>query len=108
MLATRRTVLFLAITLSGCAAHIAPSGPDVPDQLYDEIHGAGARDTVRLLQEGMRERQVYGTTEPYIPIRKPADVREIWVPDHRDQATGRLVHGHWESTVLREGEWYTD
>lgn len=105
---TRLLAIAIAIVLSGCGSRRPVAGPDVPERVYREIHQEGAYNALQLLREGMRERGVYGVTEPYIPIRKTDDVRKIWVPDHEDPVTGRLVHGHWESTVIEEGSWYID
>jgi hypothetical protein len=93
--------------LVGCATP-PPGGKDEISKIYGLVHGEGEQDAVRLLKEGMKERRVYGTTDPYIPVRKNEDVRQIWVPDYVDPVTNRLVHGHWESTVLKEGSWYID
>lgn len=100
--------LLAGLLLAGCGTAIPKAPPDQIDAVYDSVHGKGQRDTVELLQRGMRERQVYGTTQPYIPVRSNEDVRKIWVPDHVDPVTGRMVHGHWESTVLKEGSWYVE
>lgn len=95
--------------VSGCGTTSIPPGqPDQLDKVYDSVHGQGSEDAIRLLRKGMKERGVYGVTQPSIPVRKNEDVRQIWVPDYVDPTTSRLVHGHWESTVLREGTWYIE
>lgn len=103
-----RVVLILSIlVLHGCATP-PPGERDTIEKVYGIVHGEGEKDAVKLLREGMRERKVYGTTAPYIPVRKSEEVRQIWVPDFVDPTTGRMVHGHWESTVLKEGSWFID
>lgn len=101
-------VALVALGLMASCASRPPGERDTISRVYDAVHGEGSKDAVRLLREGMRERKVYGTTTPYIPMRRAADVRQIWVPDYVDPTTGRLVHGHWESTVLKEDTWFID
>lgn len=100
--------IFACFLTVGCASSIPPGQPDQIDKIYDSIHGQGSDDAIKLLRKGMKERGVYGVTQPSIPVRKNEDVRQIWVPDYVDPTTSRLVHGHWESTVLREGTWYIE
>lgn len=95
-----------ALGLSACATKRAEFRSI--DEVYDDIHRSGSRDAVSLLRTGMRERMVYGVTDPYVPMRTPDEIVPIWVPPYVDPRTGRRVDGHWEHTVLRRGEWFTD
>lgn len=95
------------LSLAGCA-----SKPDhtqyMPAQgVYDSAYSEGARDSIDVLREGLRSRQVYGVTDPYIPLRTPDEVIPVWVPDYVD-ASGRRVSGHWQHTVVRRSQWYTE
>lgn len=105
-----KNVLFTAaaglILLAGCASEREPGRPI--DEIYDEIHRRGSKDAVEMLRDGMRERMVYGVTDPYIPLRQPDEVVPVWVPAFVDPRTGRRIDGHWEHTVIRRGEWVTD
>ena len=101
-------IVTLLSALLGACSTSPPAVPDEMDKVYNRVHSQGASDTVELLQEGLREKQVYGVTQPYIPVRRAAEVRTVWVPDNVDPKTGRLVHGHWESTELRSESWFID
>ncbi len=95
-----------SMLLSGCAAKVPVFQP--MDDIYDEVHGSGARDAVTVLREGLRERMAYGVTDAYIPLRTPDQVVPIWVFPYEDPRTARRVDGHWEHTVLRSSEWFTE
>lgn len=101
-------VMLLLLTAGCSTTRSASAPPDQVDKIYDSVHGAGAEDAVKLLRKGMKERGVYGVTQPSIPVRRNEDVRQVWVPDYVDPVTSRMVHGHWESTVLKEGTWYIE
>lgn len=95
------------LALAGCTGARKP--PDrLIDEIYDDVHRAGAQDAVDALRAGMGERQAYGIADPYIPLRTPDEIVPIWVVPHVDPRTGRRVSGHWEHTVIRRGEWFTD
>lgn len=101
-------LVLVSLLLSACSTPIAKAPADEIDKVYDSVHGQGSQDAVKLLRQGMRERKIYGVTQPSIPVRNAEDVRQIWVPDHVDPVTARLIHGHWESAVLKEGTWYVE
>ncbi|TJY57362.1 conjugal transfer protein [Sinimarinibacterium sp. CAU 1509] len=99
-------VSLAALALSGCAARKGPVRSI--DEIYDEVHRKGGQDAVSMLRAGMRERMVYGVADPYVPLRTPDEVVPIWVPPYEEPRTGRRIDGHWEHTVTRRGEWFTE
>lgn len=95
------------VALCGCAQPtVHPPTPLVTD-VYDEVHREGARDTVQLLREGMRSNRMYGSYDPYIPLRLPDEIIPVYVPPRPDPKTGRLIHGHWEESIIKWSDWYT-
>lgn len=95
---------FLILAMAGCASDRAFRPME---DVYDEVHRQGQRDTVAVLRESLRERLVYGASDPYVPLRVPEEIAPIWIPPHVDPRTGRRVDGHWEHTVIRRSEWFT-
>lgn len=94
------------LILSGCGTVDRPQGLN-PDSVYDQVYREGGRDIVKTLKEGLRQKQVYGTTDPYIPLRTPDQIMPVWVAAHIDKQ-GRRIEGHWENTIIRRSQWYTD
>lgn len=95
------------LALAGCgSAPPRPVGPSM-SSIYSNITEQGSRDAVDLLREGMRQKQTYGTTDPYIPLRTPEIVIPIWVPPHVDPVTGDRIDGHWEHAVIQNSHWDT-
>lgn len=100
-------VLVIGITVAGCSAPQQRPAALSPQQIYDATYRDGGRDAVDLLREGMRSRQVYGVADPYIPLRTPDEVVPVWIPDYVD-VSGRRISGHWQHTVVRRSQWYTE
>ncbi len=101
-------VLLSFSALTACAGTASrdelPKGAS-PEDIYDESYREGARNTIELLREGLKERRVYGVTDPYLPLRRPDEIVPIWVVDDIDPRTGRRIAGHWEHSILRKGGW---
>lgn len=100
--------LAAVLVLAGCTQHRPPEIGRSVEEVYGEVNREGARDAVSLVRDGLRSQQTYGTTDPYVPLRKPAQVVPVWVPPYVDPRTGRRVAGHWEHTVIKESEWALD
>lgn len=112
-----RTVFAVLVSsaLTGCSGGpLAGKERPKPKRTIKEMQGAastaGSRDAVELLRDSMRARNAYGHTDPYKPVRTPAQVMPIWVVPHRDERTEgrRRVSGHWEHSVVEPGDWVTD
>jgi hypothetical protein len=103
------TVLLVLMSgVAGCATYsTTPPSAYSTDEIYDRSYRDGARDAIDVLREGLRSRQVYGVTDPYIPLRAPDEIIPIWVPDSVDKR-GRRISGHWQHTVIRRSQWYTE
>ena len=102
---TTALLVALAATLGGCSSNPpAPVGPPI-EAIYDKVNRAGSQDAVDLLRQGMRTQQVYGQSDPYVPIRQPEIVIPIWVPAYVDPNTGNRVDGHWEHAVIQNSQW---
>lgn len=98
----------ITLTLvAGCASRPAPAYSVPTEEVYNSAYRDGGRDTVEVIREGLRSRQVYGVADPYIPLRTPDEVIPVWVPDYVD-ASGRRISGHWQHTVVRRSQWYTE
>jgi hypothetical protein len=103
----RVSAVTLSVALSACSTTPpAPYSPP-PEAVYNALYNDGAREAVDLLREGLRAREAYGYTDPYIPIRTPDEVVPIYVPAYVD-ADNRRIEGHWEYTVIKESQWYLD
>lgn len=94
--------------MTGCATN-SPTlvGPSVED-VYNGVTQQGARDTVRLVREGLRSQAAAGTSDPVIPIRQPETVMPIWIPPYVDKVTGRRIAGHWQYAVIEDSQWQLD
>lgn len=95
-----------AASLAGCASRPPSPYSPPPEDVYGSIYREGGRDTVELLRDGLRTNNVYGVTDPYIPMRTPEQVVPIWVPARVDNY-GRRIEGHWEHTVIEKSKWFT-
>lgn len=100
-------VLCVSLGGAGCASKPVAIGDSIED-VYGRVHREGARDTVSLVREGLSTRPSYGSTDPVIPLRQPERVVPVWVPPYVDKDTGRRVDGHWQHTVIEDGEWALD
>jgi hypothetical protein len=56
------------------------------------------------VQRKLREKNAYGSVEPYDPLRLPPDIRKVWIVDHPNEA-GDLIQGHWVFMVVIPGRW---
>jgi hypothetical protein len=93
-------------TMTGCANKPPSPYSPPPEQVYGQIYREGGRDTIDLLRDGLRTNNVYGVTDPYVPMRTPEQVVPVWVPA-RVNTFGRRIEGHWEHTVIEKSKWYT-
>ena len=100
------SLIALTLIISGCSTAQRPRGLN-PDSVYDQVYREGGRDIVKSLKEGLRQKQVYGTTDPYIPLRTPDQIMPVWAPARIDKQ-GRRIEGRWENTIIRRSQWYTD
>lgn len=52
----------------------------------------------------LKQKQAYGSVEPYYPLRLPPDIRKVWIVEHPNEA-GDLIQGHWVFMVVEPGRW---
>ena len=52
----------------------------------------------------LKQKNAYGSVEPYNPLRLPPDIRKVWIVEHPNEA-GDLIQGHWVFMVVEPGRW---
>ena len=98
----------VGVAAAGCASGPRTAPPEwrgAADRIYREVHGDAEKEAIDDLRFGLRERRVYGDSDPYYPLRRPDEVVPIWKAPRVDPRTGRRIGGHWEWTVLRRSKW---
>ena len=75
-----------------------------PVAIYKEGLQEGKKELIEQVERGLGQKGAYGHTQPYHPVRLPADIRKVWVVDHPNEA-GDLVSGHWAFIVVRAERW---
>jgi len=52
----------------------------------------------------LKQKNAYGSVEPYNPLRLSPDIRKVWIVEHPNEA-GDLIQGHWVFMVVQPGRW---
>jgi hypothetical protein len=75
-----------------------------PIAMYKQGMEEGSKATVEEIRNKLKQKNAYGSVEPYDPVRLSADIRRIWIVDHQNDA-GDLIQGHWVFMVVTPGQW---
>ncbi len=96
-------LVLLASLISGCKEK-----KDIEkdlNQVYIKGHGEGAKGATAKIIENLAIQRGYGYTPAYVPVREPAWVQKVWIPDHLG-TDDVLVSGHWVYIVIEESKWH--
>jgi hypothetical protein len=75
-----------------------------PVAMYKKGMEEGNKAMVEEVQKKLKQKNAYGSVEPYDPLRLPPDIRKVWIVDHPNEA-GDLIQGHWVFMVVTPGRW---
>jgi hypothetical protein len=75
-----------------------------PIAVYKQGMEEGSKAIVEEVQKNLKQKNAYGSVEPYNPVRLPPDIHKVWIVDHQNDA-GDLIQGHWVFMVLTPGRW---
>jgi hypothetical protein len=75
-----------------------------PIAMYKQGMEEGNKAMVEEVQRKLKQRNAYGSVEPYNPVRLSPDIRRVWIVDHQNDA-GDLIQGHWVFMVVTPGRW---
>jgi hypothetical protein len=75
-----------------------------PVAVYKKGMEEGNKAMVEEVQRKLKQRNAYGSVEPYHPLRLSPDIRKVWIVDHPNEA-GDLIQGHWVFMVVTPGRW---
>jgi hypothetical protein len=95
------TILFLFF-LQACATAEKPVVD--PVAMYKQGMEQGSKSMIEEVRKKLKQKEAYGSVEPYDPIRFSPDVRKVWIVDHPNEA-GDLIQGHWVFIVVTPGRW---
>ena len=88
--------------LQACATAEKPAVD--PVAMYKKGMEEGNKAMVEEVQRNLKQKNAYGSVEPYDPLRLPSDIRKVWIVDHPNEA-GDLIQGHWVFMVVTPGRW---
>jgi hypothetical protein len=86
------------------ACTIAEKSQMDPIAMYKKGMEEGNKAMVEQVQRKLKQKNAYGSVEPYDPLRLPSDIRKVWIVDHPNEA-GDLIQGHWVFMVVTPGRW---
>ena len=95
------TAVFLFF-LQACATAEKPVVD--PVAMYKQGMEEGNKAMVEEVRKNLKQKNAYGSVEPYYPVKLPPDIRKVWIVDHPNEA-GDLIQGHWVFMVVRPGRW---
>lgn len=75
-----------------------------PVAMYKKGMEEGNKAMVEEVQRKLKQKNAYGSVEPYDPLRLSPDIRKVWIVDHPNEA-GDLIQGHWVFMVVTPGRW---
>jgi hypothetical protein len=88
--------------LQACATAEKPLAD--PVAMYKQGMEEGSKAMVEEVRKNLKQRNAYGSVDPYNPVRLPPDIRRVWIVDHQNDA-GDLIQGHWVFMVVTPGRW---
>ena len=93
---------FFLLFLQACAT-VEKSVLD-PVVMYKRGMGEGSKAIIEEVRKNLKEKNAYGSVEPYDPVRLSPEIRKVWIADHPNEA-GDLIQGHWVFMVVTPGKW---
>jgi len=75
-----------------------------PISVYKDGMEQGNKAMLDEVRSQLKQKQAYGSVEPYYPLRLPPDIRKVWIVEHPNEA-GDLIQGHWVFMVVEPGRW---
>jgi type IV conjugative transfer system lipoprotein TraV len=75
-----------------------------PVAMYKKGMEEGNKAMVEEVQRKLKQKNAYGSVEPYDPLRLSSDIRRVWIVDHPNEA-GDFIQGHWVFMVVTPGRW---
>jgi hypothetical protein len=75
-----------------------------PIAMYKKGMEEGNNAMIEELQGKLKQKNAYGSVEPYDPLRLPPEIRRVWIVDHPNEA-GDLIQGHWVFMVVTPERW---
>ncbi len=94
--------LFILSFLQACSTAEEPVVD--PIAVYKQGMEEGSKAIVEEVQKNLKQKNAYGSVEPYNPVRLPPDIHKVWIVDHQNDA-GDLIQGHWVFMVVTPGRW---
>jgi hypothetical protein len=94
--------LFVLTFLQACSTAQKPAVD--PIDVYKQGMEAGSKAIVEEVQKNLKQKNAYGSVEPYNPVRLSPDIHKVWIVDHQNDA-GDLIQGHWVFMVVTPGQW---
>jgi Type IV conjugative transfer system lipoprotein (TraV) len=75
-----------------------------PISVYKDGMEQGSQAMLDEVRSKLKQKNAYGSVEPYYPLRLPPDIRKVWIVEHPNDA-GDLIQGHWVFMVVEPGRW---
>ena len=75
-----------------------------PISVYKDGMEQGNKAMLDEVRSKLKQKNAYGSVEPYNPLRLPPDIRKVWIVEHPNEA-GDLIQGHWVFMVVEPGRW---
>jgi hypothetical protein len=75
-----------------------------PIAVYKDGVEQGNKAMIEEVRTKLKQKNAYGSVEPYNPLRLPPDIRKVWIVEHPNEA-GDLIQGHWVFMVVQAGRW---
>ena len=75
-----------------------------PISVYKDGMEQGSQAMLDEVRSKLKQKNAYGSVEPYFPLRLPPDIRKVWIVEHPNDA-GDLIQGHWVFMVVEPGRW---
>jgi hypothetical protein len=100
-----RITLTIAIVgfLQACST-TDPKAIRDPISVYKEGMEQGNKAMLDEVRTKLKQKNAYGSVEPYNPLRLSPDIRKVWIVEHPNEA-GDLIQGHWVFMMVQPGRW---
>ena len=103
----RITVTLVGVALLGFLQACSTTDPKPikdPIAVYKDGMEQGSQAMLDEVRSKLKQKNAYGSVEPYNPLRLPPDIRKVWIVEHPNEV-GDLIQGHWVFMVVQPGRW---